>query len=359
MKSLAVIVVLLVAGAGIYWSATQDSSSTPTSERRGPPGGFGKKRTVPITVADVINRPFADQVEAIGTARATESVIITAKVTDKISSINFADGARVEKGALLVELTNDEQAAQLAEAKADRDEARAQLKRLEELVPKNTVAASQVDESRARFSIANARLEGIVARLKDRVIRAPFAGVLGFREISPGTLVTPGTRITTLDDVSTLKLDFAVPELFLGAIDIGDAVTASSPAYRKEQFSGTVTGIDSRVDEITRSVTIRALLPNDRGALRPGMLLTVELKTAERTALAVPEASVIPVDREAYVFVIGTDNVAERRTVTTGQRSDGMIEILSGLEAGERVAVLGLVSLRNGVPVVINEPAGA
>jgi len=357
MKKIAIILVLALSAGGVYWTLNQGESVAPAAARDG--RGRGPQRAVPITVARVTSMTFADRVEAIGTARANESVVITAKVTDKISSINFADGDRVEKGALLVELTNDEQTAQLAEAKADRDEARAQLTRLEDLVRKNTVSASQVDETRARYSIAKARLEGIVARLEDRVIRAPFDGVLGFRLVSPGTLVTPGIAITTLDDVSTLKLDFNVPELFLGAIDIGDTVIAASPAYRDNAFTGTVAGIGSRVDEITRSVTVRALLPNEKGQLRPGMLMTVQLQTGERTALAVPESAVVPSNRDAYVYVIGSDNVAERRNVQTGQRSEGMIEIVEGLAAGEQVAVLGLVNLRNGMAVDITAPAGA
>jgi membrane fusion protein (multidrug efflux system) len=353
MKALGIAVLLALGAAGVFWLTGQSAQSGPEAAQAGARGGRPAQRAVPITVETVSEQPFADEVEAIGTTRANESVTITAKVTDKISRINFTDGERVEKGALLVELTNDEQAAQLAEAKADRTEARAQLQRLEDLAEQNTVAASQLDESRARYSIASARLEAIVARLEDRVIRAPFDGVLGFRQISPGTLVTPGTAITTLDDVSTLKLDFNVPELFLGAISIGDEVVAASPAYRDEQFTGTVAGIDSRVDEVTRSVTIRAQLPNPTGALRPGMLMTVSLATAQRTALSVPESAVVPTNREPYVYVIGDELVAQRRTVTIGQRASGRVEILTGLEAGERVAVLGLVSLRPGVPVTI------
>ena len=355
MKKSTVTVLLVAAAGAAYWTIGQfGTAPVPVSE-----GEQGSGRAVPITVATVSTAPFADRVEAIGTTLANESVIITAKVTDKISRIHFADGIRVEKNTLLVELTNDEQAAELAEAKADRDEASVQLKRLEELVQQNIVAASQVDETRARLSIAEARLEGIVVRLKDRVIRAPFSGVLGFRQVSPGSLVTPGTAITTLDDVSTLKLDFSVPELFLGAINVGDTVNAMSPAYRDEAFQGRVASIGSRVDAITRSVTVRALVPNDAGALRPGMLMTVELQTAARTSLAVPEAAVIPANRDAYVYVIDSSNIAERRSVTTGQRRDGLIEIVSGLTAGERVAVLGLVDLRNGVSVDIAEPEGA
>ncbi len=354
MKKL-IIIIALLAGAGLtYWTLNKEEGAAPAA---GGGGGYGRgaPSAVPVTVATVRTMPFVDRIDAIGTTKANESVMITAKVTDKISQIDFADGQFVEKGSILVKLTNDEQAAQLDEAKADRDEARRQLKRIEDLADQGTVAASQVDEVRARYSVTNARLEGIVARLSDRVIRAPFSGVLGFRQVSPGTLVSPGTTITTLDDVSTLKLDFSVPELFLGAIDVGDPITASSPAYRGKAFQGTVAGIGSRVDEVTRSVTIRAVLPNDAEELRPGMLMTVQLQTSSRNALAVPEAAVIPASNEAYVYVISSENKAERRAVKAGQRSDGLVEILAGLSENEQVAVLGLIKLRDGATVSIRQ----
>ncbi len=354
MKKSLFILLLLAAAGTVYWATNMEKQPKAGAEG----GDRGQARSVPVTVAEVATSRFTDRVEAIGTTRANESVTITAKVTDKISTIGFNDGESVEKGTLLVELINDEQTAQLAEAKADREEARLQLKRIEDLIEKKLVSASQLDEARARFSVADARLEGIVARLKDRVIRAPFSGVLGFRQISPGALVSPGTAITTLDDVSTLKLDFNIPEVFLGAIDLGDQIAASSPAYRSEAFQGTVASIGSRVDPITRSVTVRAVLPNEAGNLRPGMLMTVQLQTSERTALAVPEAAVVPANDSAYVYVISEDNKAERRTVATGQRSDGLIEIFDGLSEGERVVVLGLVNLRNGASVSIAAQEG-
>ncbi|MFK8030354.1 MAG: efflux RND transporter periplasmic adaptor subunit [Gammaproteobacteria bacterium] len=352
MKQLFLVLILLAGAGGAYWMLNQDDQGEPGAQAR---GGF-RGGAVPVVVDTVSVMEFKDRVEAIGTTRANESVVITAKVTDKISNIEFQDGQTVEKGELLVELTNDEQTAQLAEAKADVKEARSQLDRVEGLVSKGTIAASQVDEIRARYGVTNARLEGIMARLKDRVVRAPFSGVLGFRQVSPGTLVTPGTAITTLDDVSTLKLDFSVPEMFLGAVDIGDVVLAASPAYREKGFEGTVTGIGSRIDEVTRTATVRAFLPNKTGELRPGMLMTVELQTSAKSALSVKESAVIPAGNQANVYVVGADNKVERRSVVTGQRADGRIEVVSGLSEGERVVTLGLLRLRPGSTVKITEP---
>lgn len=347
-KALAVLVVLAAAAA--LWHVTRPEAPAQAGRR-------GVERAVPVTLEAAQPATLSRIIEAIGTTRANESVTITAKVTDKISAINFADGQGVEKGALLVELTDAEQTAQLAEAKADLRDARAQLARLEDLAAQGTAPKSQLDEARARREIAQARLEAIVARLQDRVIRAPFSGVLGFRQVSLGTLVSPGTAITTLDDISTLKLDFDVPERYLGVLAVGAPVRATSPARRDAVFEGRVTGIGSRVNDVTRSVTVRAGLPNTDRALLPGMLLTVELITEQREALAVPDIAVVASGDTPYVYVVDDERIARKRAVVTGLRSDGLVEIVSGLTAGERVVVRGLVRLRDGAPVNVVDAA--
>lgn len=345
MKKIALVTVLAIAALAAWYALRPAAvSEAPASERRA-------REVVPVTVVAAQVAPLSRSIEAIGTTRANESVTITAKVTDKISAINFSDGQAVEKGALLVELTDTEQAAQLSEAKADLRDARAQLARLEDLAAQGTAPKSQLDEARARRAIAQARLEGIVARLQDRVIRAPFAGVLGFREVSLGTLVSPGTAIATLDDISTLKLDFDVPEQFFSVLRTGATVRAASTAHRGQVFEGKVSGIGSRVDEVTRAVPVRAQLPNAQRLLLPGMLMTIELITEQRDALAVPQTAVVAATEGPYVYVIEDNATARRRPVTTGLRSGELVEISDGLAAGEEVVVMGLVKLRDGAAV--------
>jgi membrane fusion protein (multidrug efflux system) len=195
---------------------------------------------------------------------------------------------------------------------------------------------------------ARARLDATRARLSDRVITAPFAGVLGFRQVSPGTLVTPGTTIASLDDVSVMKLDFSVPESFLSALAPGQAISATSVAFPDRDFTGEVVTIDSRVDPVTRAVTVRATLPNPDRLLRPGMLLTVEVFQPERQALVVPEIAVIQVSRSAHVYRLKPDDTVEQVDVELGQRRRGEVEILDGLSAGDRIVVDGAVKLRDG-----------
>jgi membrane fusion protein (multidrug efflux system) len=305
-----------------------------------------------ITSTTVASKPWSDAIEALGTARANESVLVTAKVTETVVRVNFEDGDLVEAGDVLVDLSGRAEVAGLAEAAAAYRESQQQFQRLQQLTAQKLIPTSQLDTQRAAMDSARARLDATRARLSDRVITAPFAGVLGFRQVSPGTLVTPGTTIASLDDVSVMKLDFAVPEAFLAALAVGQDITAASNAYPDREFTGRVTTVDSRIDPITRAVTVRAEIPNPDRLLRPGMLLSLRVFQPERQALVVPEISVIQVAQNAHVFRVLPDDTVEQVGVKLGQRRRGEVEVLEGLSAGDRIVVDGTVKLRQGSNVV-------
>ncbi|GGA67481.1 MexH family multidrug efflux RND transporter periplasmic adaptor subunit [Arenimonas soli] len=310
----------------------------------------GGRAPAPATVTTMVvqAKPWRDTIQALGTARANESLMVTAKVTETVVRVNFEDGDLVEAGDVLVDLSGRVELAGLAEAAASYREAQQQFQRQQQLAAQKLIPAGQLDAQRATMEATRARLDATRARLADRVITAPFAGVLGFRQVSPGTLVTPGTTIASLDDVSVIKLDFSVPEAFLSALVPGQAIRATSVAYPGQDFTGEVATIDSRVDPVSRAVTVRANLPNPDRLLRPGMLLTVEVFQPERQALVVPEIAVIQVSRTAHVFRVREDNTVEQVDVTLGQRRRGEVEVLDGLSAGDRIVVDGTVKLRNG-----------
>lgn len=310
---------------------------------------------VPVIVSRVAEVDFVDRIEAIGTARANESVEITAKVTDTVRKVNFEDGMLAEAGQVLVELTRTEEAALLAEAVATRDEARQQYDRIADLVRRGTASRARLDEQTRIRDAASARVAALEARLSDRLIRAPFAGLLGFRRVSPGTLISPGTVITTLDDIKTIKLDFPVPETFMSALSPGLEIKALTPAYEDRAFEGTVTTIESRVDPATRSVTVRAQIPNPDRLLRPGMLMTVEVIRARTRRLAVPEEALVPVEDRQFVYRVTAEDTVERVPVEIGRRRPGVVEITGGLEPGDRVLVEGAMKVRPGVPVSIRD----
>ena len=326
-----------------------------------PAGTSGRAAPAPTTVTAhrVEAVAWVDTIEALGTAQANESVTLTAKVTEVVRRVRFQDGDRVAAGQVLVELTGQAEVAQLEEAQASLNEAQQQLDRMEGLVAQGTIPRAQYDTQRAARDTARARANAIRARLAERVIAAPFAGVLGFRPVSDGALVTPGTATATLDDTSTIKLDFNVPESFLSALAPGRAITARSAAWPDRDFRGEVASVGSRVDPVTRAVTVRAHLDNPDAAIKPGMLMTVALLTAPRQALVVPELSVTQIGASAFVFRIGDDDTVQQVAVQPGARRRGEVEIRAGLQAGERVVVDGTLKVRNGSRVAIIDGAGS
>tara|TARA_R110002072_G_scaffold89232_6_gene200038 strand:+ start:30019 stop:31140 length:1122 start_codon:yes stop_codon:yes gene_type:complete len=352
---LLIICTIVVIGISAWFAQTYFANLKQATERRG-------GDAVSVVVAEVSLQSFVDQVESIGTALANESVAITTKVTETVTKVNFEDGMFVNAGDILVELTNAEETALLNETKANVDEATRQFERVQNLIEQRLAAETQLDVERNRMQTAQARFEGILARLDDRLIRAPFSGKLGFRNVSPGTLLSPNVPVTTLDDISSIKLDFSIPESYLASVRPGQEVLALSIAYPGQTFAGTVSTINSRIDPNTRTVKVRARLENNNLLLRPGMLLTVRLIQERKEFLALPESAVVPVQNQQFAYVVANGK-AERREFTAGRRAPGFVEVLSGLEAGDRVITEGLIKIKPGSPVVVkNErasPGGA
>ena len=316
----------------------------------GPSANEAPPATIVVT-SKVAPIEWRDTIEALGTARAKESVTLTAKVSETVRKVGFDSGDLVRAGDVIVDLSSGAQLAGLEEARAAYQEAERQLARGQELAQTKIISESQLDTQRSTRDAAKARMDVVRAQLSDRVITAPFDGVLGLRQVSPGSLVTPGTPIATLDDVSVIKLDFSVPERYLAVLSKGQDVAAHSETYPDRDFAGTVASVDSRVDPVTRSVTVRADVPNPERLLRPGMLLSVRLYQAPRQAIVVPEIAVIQVGTEAFVYRVSKDQTAERVKVALGSRRRGEVEITSGLAAGDTIVSEGSVKLRDGARI--------
>lgn len=219
-----------------------------------------------------------------------------------------------------------------------------------------TVPEARIDELQALFAAATARLRSAEAKMDELRITAPFAGTVGLRQVSLGNLVQPGATITTLDDVSRIKLDFAVPEVFLGKLAMGLPVAARSAAYPKRVFNGIVTAIDTRVDPVSRAIRINAEFDNREGSLRPGMFLTVRLAIDRREgAVLVSEEALVPDGEEQFVF-LARGGKATKVRVRIGQRLDGRVEIVEGLRAGDEVVVRGTQKVRDGGLIQISPP---
>lgn len=318
--------------------------------RGGERGGFAA-RTVTVKATALERQTFRDIVEAIGTAQARESVTLTARVSDTVEAVHFDDGQVVSRNDLLVSITDDEEQALMREAEATLLEATQQLKRTEDLVTRGNASVSTLDTQRRVVTEAQSRLTAARARLNDRKIRAPFDGVLGLRQVSEGALLSQSAPITTIDAIDIINLDFSVPERFIATLTPGQSVQARVDAYPDRLFEGKVKTIDSRVDPATRSVIVRAEIPNPSLLLRPGMLMTVEVISRVWEALAVPEEAVVPTGGANYVFIVSGDR-AERRRVELGLRRPGYVEVLSGLSGDDRVVTEGTLRLgRQGIQV--------
>lgn len=310
-------------------------------------------KPVSVIVSDVRVEPFVDRVEALGTLKANESVSVTANVTETVSAIHFDDGQRVEAGQILVEMTSAEEQALLEEARARVAEAERQYDRVKSLVAQRSASESLLDERKRDLDTARALLVAIESRLADRLVKAPFAGVLGLRNISPGALVEPGDLITTLDDDSLMKLDFSVPSVFLPDLEPGLRIEAQARAYGDRRFAGEIRSIDSRVDPVTRSIQVRALFPNPDRTLKPGVLMQVALLRNPRDAMVVPESALLHQGRDHFVIAVADGDVAEQRQVRIGARRPGSVEVLDGLTAGDRIITHGNDKVRSGQQVVV------
>jgi len=320
-------------------------------------GGGAETEAMPVVVAEVREQEFADVITAAGTARANESVAVTSKVADIIARVLFDSGDEVEAGQVLAELVDTEEAAALNEARTTLNEAQRKHARLAELAESGYVAAQMRDEADSDAKRAAAKVAAVEARMTDRKIRAPFAGVVGLRNVTAGERIDTSTVIATLNDVSVIKLDFTAPERFLSTIEPGQRVSARVAAYPDEVFEGEVTSIDNQVDRASRSVSVRAEIPNDDGRLVSGMLLSVEVRRAERKRPAIPESALMRQADQAYVFVVedgeeGT-RVARRRDVGVGLRANGLVEVLDGVRAGEVVIADGTHRTRDGALVTV------
>ncbi|MBL8628878.1 MAG: efflux RND transporter periplasmic adaptor subunit [Rhodospirillaceae bacterium] len=335
-------VAVVAAGAAYFMFAGSKPAGGPPG--MGGPAGMG--RPAPVNVTRVTFEMFDDHIEAIGTSAANESITVTAKVTGVIRALTFDDGQFVKKGEEIAAVDAGEVDARLNVELANVDEQRKELQRIMGLAESNNVSRARVDQQVAAVKKAEANAAAARARVGDFRIIAPFSGVLGPRRVSLGALVQPGAVITTLDDISTIKLDFAVPETFLATLRPGLDIEATTSAYRDEMFKGQVVSVDSRVDPVTRSVGIRALIPNSEARLKPGMLMVIDLIKDRRQSLMVPEQALLPESNKNFVFVVGPDSTVSRVELTLGRRRVGAVEVLEGLKEGDIVVVEGIMDLR-------------
>jgi len=319
----------------------------PHSNAEAPAAG---PRPVTVETARVEPRLLQQTIEAVGTTRARRSIEIVPEVDGRLVELRIRTGSQVTRGDILARLDDAIERADLAEAEAVLIERQQIKERIRQLRQTNAVSQASEQEATARLAEATAARDRALRRLQERDIVAPFDGVVGLTNVDVGARVTEGQVLTRLDDLSEIEVEFAVPETLYAQVSPGLGLTARSAAFPDREFSGMIEAVDSRIDPLSRAFRVRALVPNPDSTLPAGMFLSLTLVLAEETRLTVPEEAIVFQAAETYVFV-AEEGIARRRVVTTGQRKDGLIAILSGLAPGEEVVVRGLQRVRDGSPI--------
>jgi membrane fusion protein (multidrug efflux system) len=321
----------------------------------GPPGGMA----VGVEAVPVQRSAMADDTTAVGSLGAAESVVLRPEIAGRIARINFREGTAVTKGQVLIELDDSTQAADLQQARANLALARANFERTQDLFRRKFVSASAQDQAAANLQVQEAASAQAQARFAKTRIVAPFGGVIGIRNVSVGDYVKEGQDLVNLEDVSGLKVDFKLPERYLGRVRKGQSVELSSDARPGETFGATVDAIDPLVDAGGRAIALRARLPNAEGKLRPGMFARVRLIFGERgDVLTVPEEALVPSGADQFVFRVA-DGKAQRVKVVTGARREARVEVVEGLGTDDVVITAGHMKVRDGAAVKVVSPGGA
>lgn len=334
-----ILIALLLFVGYLYWMPGQQ-----TEARR-------QSAAVAVSTSIVQTLPMIRSVNALGTGISNQSITLVSPTSDFVTELNIREGKAAKKGEVIARLHDVEERARVTELEGILEEQKRQLARLKNLATTQATAQSLLDEQQTKVNTTLAQLDIASAQLAEMTISAPFDGYLGLRQISEGAYITAGTVITTLDDLNTLKVAFSVAEHYLADISVGMPLTVTNAAYGDINFSGNVSAVDTRLDPVTRTITVHGALPNADLKLRPGMLLNVKLELDKRQAMQISEKALVPQQQKQFVYKVDAQSKVTLVEVITGQRIPGWVEILSGLKEGDEVVVEGIQKLRNGISI--------
>jgi membrane fusion protein (multidrug efflux system) len=348
---LVVAAIAVVAGAGLYWKYSPLSSAAPKAP--GPAAKGGPGFGMPVKASAARTGTISEEVSAVGTLIANESVMVRPEITGRVTAIHFNEGQAVAAGARLVSLDASEVQAQLAGSKADERLNAQRAERAEELYKKAFISQQALDDAREAYKKATAKRQEDEARVAKTEVRAPFAGIIGLRQVSVGAYVQPGADIARLDRIDQMKIDFRVPEIYLGQIRPDQPIAVRVDAFPTEKFSGQVYAIEAAVDERTRTTLLRGRVPNAGARLRGGMFARVNLELGSNSsAILVPEQAVVPRGNQNFVFRV-LDGKAKLTEIELGSRTPGEVEVRKGLSTGELVVTDGHLRIQDGTPVTV------
>ncbi|HEU4813431.1 MAG TPA: efflux RND transporter periplasmic adaptor subunit [Xanthomonadaceae bacterium] len=327
----------LLLAAALVFGLAACSDEPDAAAAGGPPGGM----QLPVEVVTVAPQPLEGGLETVGSLRADESVVISPEVAGRITRIHFREGGRVNAGDPMFSLDGDTYRAALAEAQANLANSRSAAARGSQLNEEQLIARSDYDTLRAQQAVDQARVASASTALSKMTLRAPFSGQVGLREVSVGDFVSVGQDLVTLVRTDPIEVDFSVPETELARLRPGQGLQVQVDAFPGETFSGEVVAIDPVIDIGSRSVQVRARIANPDGRLRPGQFARLQLQARDDvTALLIPEQALMQQGEERFVYTV-VDGKAKRVVVDTGARVPGLVEVTSGLQAGDVVITAG------------------
>lgn len=359
MRIVAVVLIVLLAGGVYAWrkhstEGPQGPAAAAGADKAaggGKPGG-GAMQGMPVEAEAAVAQKLSQEIIAVGSLRSTESVSLSSEIAGRLVKINFREGQPVEKGTLLFELDDSIYRAEVEQARAALTLSERNNERAVDLFSRKLVSTRERDEAAAKLDVDRASLQLAQARAAKTRIRAPFDGIVGLRAVSPGDYVNPGQALAPLEQISALKVDFRLSEAALSRIAVGQVLNLEVDAYPGETFPGKVYAIDPSLAEETRSIGVRARVPNDKNRLRPGLFARVKLVIAERpNAVLVPEQAIVPQGEQLFVYLI-EDGKAVLKPVQVGLRQAGRAEIVQGVSPGDLVITAGVQKIGPGSPVM-------
>lgn len=314
----------------------------------GPPGGMPPMpvEAQPVTVGEVVH-----SAETVGNLLGYEAVVLRPQIQGKVEKILFEEGQPVTSGQPMVQLDDDQYKAELDEAVANRDLSDANYRRTQELIKRKVASDTDRDKAYAELQANKARVALKKEALSKAVLVAPFEGIAGLRAVSVGDVVTPGQALVEVVDVDPIKVDFRVPEKYIGEVQSGQPISISVDAFPGEKFLGEVYAVAPLIDSNGRNLQMRATVPNADGRLRPGMFARVALTLKKfENAISVPEEAIVPMGDKQLVYRI-KDGKAEMVPVKLGIRHQALVQVVQGLEPGDVVITAGQIKVRPGAPV--------
>jgi membrane fusion protein (multidrug efflux system) len=364
LSGLIVIGVLAAGGSGYWFGALRGPAQTVVAgdaatgdgvSKRGAKGTGGAAKggggPVPVTLAKVNTAAMPEIITAVGSLRSDESVTLRPEVSGRITAILFTEGQRVEKGTTLVRLDPAINMAEVQQTRANLALSKSKYERAIDLSSKNFISGQARDEAKNTFEVAQAAATLAEARLAKTELKAPFGGIIGLRVVSMGDYVREGADLVNLEAIDPIKVDFRVPETYLRQVKVGQTVDVTLDALPGKTYNGRVIALNPLLDAAGRALVIRAQVRNQDTTLRPGMFARVNLITStKQDALVVPEEALVPQGTEQFLFRV-VDNKAERVKVQTGQRRDGKVEIVNGVEKDDLIVIAGQSRLREGSQV--------